>query len=180
MGRAVVEAAQAARLEEEQKKKAEEEKTRQSMADGPKILCDAVAIRGTKGQQLVRHVLVKDLRKAANVMNMELPTHGIFDDKGGQRALFAIFDGQSTAVPAPLAAEVCAKHILGKTLRNLLSLPANNCTATFIKAAPLKAFEDLDRELQVGGVAERCGASLALIIGDWLFTAVVGSCHAVL
>jgi len=79
-----------------------------------------------------------------------------------------------------MAAELCCRHALGKILRNLLSLPANNCTATFVKAALLKTFEDLERELFVAGITERCGASLALVIGDWLFTAVLGPCSAVL
>lgn len=176
--RAVVEAAQAARIEEEKKKHEEDAKAKQVVMAGPKILVDAVSVRNSKKQQLVRHVLVKDLRKAAQVMNMELPMQGIFDDKGGQRALLAIFDGQSAAVPAAMAAEVCCKHVLGKVLRNLLSLPANNCTATFVKAALLKTFEDLTQELQIGGVNERCGCALALVVGDWLFTAVLGGCGA--
>lgn len=176
--RAVVEAAQAQRLEEA--KKAVDEKMLMETKPGPKILVDAFVVRGSKGAQLVRHMLVKDLRKAALVMNMELPTEGIFDDQGGQRALFALFDGQSSASPAPQAAEMCCRNVLGKILRNLLSLPSGSCTATFVKAALLKTFEDLEKELASAGVQERCGASLALVIGDWLFTAVLGSCGATL
>eukprot|EP00928_Gymnodinium_smaydae_P072406 TRINITY_DN55776_c0_g1_i1.p1 TRINITY_DN55776_c0_g1~~TRINITY_DN55776_c0_g1_i1.p1 ORF type:complete len:476 (-),score=97.19 TRINITY_DN55776_c0_g1_i1:134-1561(-) len=176
--RAVVEAAQAARLEET--KKAEEKKEDIFEKPGPKILVDAYVVRSSKGQQLVRHMLVKDLRKAASVMHMEMPTEGIFNDKGGQRALFALFDGQSAESPGPMAAEICCRHVLGKILRNLLSLPAANCTAVFIKAALLKTFEDLEKELQVAQINERCGAALALVIGDYLFTAVLGNCGAVL
>merc|ERR1719215_1682087 len=100
--RAVVEAAQAARLEET--KTVEDEKKKTETKVGPKTLVDAYVVRNSKGAQLVRHMLVKDLRKAASVMNMELPTEGIFDDKGGQRALFALFDGQSAEAPGPMAA----------------------------------------------------------------------------
>lgn len=171
---AVVQAAQAARIEETKTK----EEAKKAEKAGTRTIVDAYVVRGSKGAQLVRHMLVKDLRKAASVMQLELPVHGIFDDQGGQRALFALFDGQSSTEPAPLAAEMCCRHVLGKILRNLLSLPASSCTATYVKAAMLKTFEDLEKELVVAGCMERCGCSLALVVGDWLFTAVLGRCGA--
>jgi len=133
---------------------------------------------------MVRNILVKDLRRAANVMGLTLPLRGIFDDGGGNRALFAIFDGQ---VPpeggggGAKAAEICCRQVLGKVLRNLLSLPADSCTATFVKAALLKTFEDLEKELVIAKCNELLrGASLVLVVGEWLFSAVLGRCGGLL
>jgi len=172
---ALVQQAQQTALEEQKKLEAQK-KTETNILTGPRIFADGVVMRGTKGQQLVRHMLVKDLRKAAGAMRMALPVSGIFDDGGGPRALFALFDGHGMEGSGfgPKASEHCCRHVLGNVLRNLLSLPADSCTATFVKAALLKTFEDLDTELVTMQVPDRCSASLVLIIGEWLFSACLG------
>eukprot|EP00927_Polykrikos_kofoidii_P040565 TRINITY_DN34649_c0_g2_i1.p1 TRINITY_DN34649_c0_g2~~TRINITY_DN34649_c0_g2_i1.p1 ORF type:complete len:489 (-),score=111.74 TRINITY_DN34649_c0_g2_i1:210-1676(-) len=176
---AMVQAAQMAALEE-QKKAEDAKKAEHATHTGPRILADGLVSRGkTTGPQLARLVLVKDLRKAAGAMRMLLPTQGIFNDGGGPRALFALFDGHGGDGFGAKAAEHCCRHVLGHVLRNLLSLPSDSCTATFVKAALLKTFEDLEGELAMAQIMERCNASLALIIGDWFFSAVLGRCGAI-
>eukprot|EP00929_Paragymnodinium_shiwhaense_P107848 TRINITY_DN74202_c0_g1_i1.p1 TRINITY_DN74202_c0_g1~~TRINITY_DN74202_c0_g1_i1.p1 ORF type:complete len:490 (-),score=135.90 TRINITY_DN74202_c0_g1_i1:81-1550(-) len=175
---AMVQAAQEAALEE-QKRLEELKKAQVEQQKGDKIFADGVMVKGTKGAQMVKQILVKDLRKAASAMRMKLPEHGIFNDGGGLRALFALFDGHGGEGLGPKSAEHCCRHLLGNILRNLLSLPVEHCTATFVKAALLKTFEDLESELLMAQVPDRCHASLILVVGEWLFSAVLGHCGAV-
>lgn len=163
---------------------AEEEKV-EVPAEPPNVLVDAVCITGitdaTKQKALVRHVIVKDLNKIANRMNVVLPKTNVFKDKA-PIGLYALFDGQAGATPGPSASEFCARNIHVKVLDNLASLPANQATETFVKAALIKSFEDLDAEILRPEllVQDGCGAAVALIIGDIIFTAVLGPCNAVM
>jgi len=160
---------------------AEEEENQKSVA------VDAVSLGRADGsgeKPLVRHVIVKDLRKVAARSKMSLPTEGIFADRATVQ-LFALFDGQSCAdaqQPGPLAAEWCAKQVLPKLLRNLSALPPGYENVTFVKASLTKTFEDLDKEIlkQQPGIHDGCGASVGLLVGEKLFTSVVGKCEAVL
>jgi serine/threonine protein phosphatase PrpC len=151
-----------------------------------RVAVDAVSLgRGdeAKGKTpLVRHVIVKDLRKVAARSKVSLPANGLFEGKAPVM-LFALFDGQSCAeTPGPLAAEWCAKQILPKLLRNLSALPPGYENETFVKATLLKTFEDLDKDILRGqpAIHDGCGGAVALTVGEKLFTAVVGRCDAVL
>lgn len=153
-------------------------------AEPPNVLVDAASTGGpadSKQKPLVRHVLVKDLNRIAMRAKVDIPKGGIFKDKAPM-GLYALFDGQSSAgSPDPSAAEFCARNFHTKLLDNLAQLPPDSASPTFVKAALIKTFEDLDIELlsthlDVGG---GCGAAVALLIGGFIFTAVLGRCCAV-
>lgn len=147
----------------------------------PNIMMDAVSLGGPSGRPLARHVLVKCLRKVADRARVPLPTTDLFKDKAPM-GLFALFDGQSGAgEPGPGAAEFCARNFHKKVMENLSALPPNCTSDAFVKAALVKSFEDLDQELlEQPDVKDGCGAAVALILGDHLFTAVLGGCEGVL
>lgn len=161
-------------------------------SDGPKenplpVLADGVCLGGTHlggGKPVVRHVLVKDLRKVARHIKLSLPAEGVFSQHA-PLGLFALFDGQSGMGEAgPIAAEYCARHFHEKLLKSLSALPPDRVNDTFVKASFLKTFEDLDSDLLSKGLApDGCGAAVAFIIGpphNKLFTAVLGRCDALL
>lgn len=166
---------------EEQKQAAQEEENSESL----RVAVDAVSLgrADAAGEKpLVRHIIVKDLRKVAARSKVALPTGGLFENRA-PLMLFALFDGQSCAeAPGPLAAEWCAKQVLPKLLRNLSALPPGYENPTFVKATLTKTFEDLDKEILRGqpAIHDGCGAALALMVGEKLFTAVCGKCDAVL
>lgn len=153
-------------------------------ADPPNVLVDAAsggAPADAGKKPLVRHVLVKDLNKVAARLKVDLPKANIFKDRAPM-GLYALFDGQSCAgAPDPSAAEYCARNFHTKLLGNLARLPPDSASPTFVKAALIKTFEDLDMEMLnnqlevVGG----CGAAVGLLIGNVAFTAVLGRCRTV-
>jgi len=171
--------------EQEAKKAAElDAQEEEEAAEKFRVQVDAVTFgRSESGEKpLVRHVIVKDLRKVAARQRVSLPTGGHFDGKAPV-LLFALFDGQSCAeAPGPLAAEWCSKNMLPKLLRNLSALPPGYENDVFIKATLKKTFEDLDKDILVGqpAIHDGCGASVAVLIGERLFTAVCGNASAVL
>jgi hypothetical protein len=149
--------------------------------DSLKVAIDAVSLGRTDGageKPLVRHVIVKDLRKVAARSRISLPAGGVFENRV-QVMLFALFDGQSCAeAPGPFAAEWCSKSLIPKLLRNLSALPPGYENATFVKATLKKTFEDLDKDILTGqpGIHDGCGAAVVLTVGEKLFTAVTGRC----
>jgi len=151
----------------------------------PLVLVDAVSLGNVEDgrkKPLVRHVLVKDLRKVAARSKVTLPASGLLEDRAPM-SLFALFDGQSCAgETGPLAAEYCANQVLGKLLRNISALPPGYVNETFIKATLLKTFEDLDKEILTGqpAIHDGCGAAMVLTVGERLFTSVAGKCNVVL
>mmetsp|Transcript_43818 Transcript_43818/g.115748 ORF Transcript_43818/g.115748 Transcript_43818/m.115748 type:complete len:470 (-) Transcript_43818:268-1677(-) len=174
----LVQAAQQQYLDEQKALEAEKVRLDEERSLGQRLFVDAVFVPGKSGQQLVRHVLVKDLQKVAGALNIRLPNTGIFSDSG-QRALFALFDSQGT-LAASKVAETCCRQLPVKLLRNLASLPVESCNPTFVKASLLRTFEDLEQDLTTSGINDRCGVSLALVVGSWLFSAVFGQCGAVM
>jgi len=173
-------------LQEEQQAAEEAKKEEEILLQQlPLVLVDAVSLGqidvGGK-KPLVRHVLVKDLRKVAARSKVTLPSDGLFENRAPM-SLFALFDGQSCAeAPGPLAAEWCANQVLPKLLRNISALPPGYVNETFVKATLTKTFEDLDKEILQGqpAIHDGCGGAIAFTLGDKLFTAVAGKCSAVL
>lgn len=167
---------------EEQKQAALDEELLESPL---RVLVDAVSLGRAEGigeKPLVRHMIVKDLRKVAARSKVNLPAGGLFENRAPV-FLFAVFDGQSCAdQPGPLAAEFCAKQVITKLLRNLSALPPGYENATFVKATLTKSFEDLDKDILRGqpGINDGCGAAVALVVGEKLFSAVIGKCDVVL
>lgn len=153
--------------------------------DAPNVLVDAVSLGGPvdgKQKPLVRHVLVKDLNKIGTRLKLEHPKTGIFGNKAPM-GLYALFDGQSCAGdPGPLAAEFCARNFHLKLLERLSRLPPLPADEASVEASLRGTFEDLDRELLANqlDVKDGCGAAVALLVGDHLFTATLGRCSAVL
>jgi len=151
----------------------------------PLVLVDAVSLGQVddgRKKPLVRHVLVKDLRRVAARSKVTLPATGLLENRASM-SLFALFDGQSCAGEyGPMAAEYCANQVLNKLLRNISALPPGYVNETFMKATLLKTFEDLDKDILQGQTAihDGCGAAVALTVGNRLFTAVAGKCKVVL
>lgn len=143
------------------------------------LLAHGVSV-GVVGKPVVRTVLVKDLRKAAKLLKIPLPTQGVFS--GTACGLFALFDGQSCAGEVgPQAAGYCAQQFHLKVLPKLAALAPDRCFDKFVATALSDAFSDLDEELvQRPEGAEGCGACVALVVGQKLFTAVVGKCNVIL
>ncbi|CAE7546231.1 unnamed protein product [Symbiodinium microadriaticum] len=167
--------------EEAKELQAKELREEEEAAATLRVAVDAVSL-GRVDLNLVRHIVVKDLRKAAARSKIALPTGGLFENKAPLQ-LFALFDGQSAAEgPGPMAAECCAKALQPKLLRNMSAIPQGYENATFIKACLKKAFEDLDKEVLRNhpGVSDGCGGAVALLVGEKLFTAVCGSCELTL
>jgi len=151
--------------------------------DAPNVLVDAVSLGGAAGQKpLVRHVLVKDLNKIGTRMKFEHPKTGVFSNKAPM-GLYAIFDGQSCAgEPGPMAAEFCARNFHTKLLKRLAELSPEAADEANVQAALVRTFEDLDVELLTNQpeIMDGCGASVCLLIGQTVFTAVLGQCSAAL
>lgn len=159
---------------------AQRDKNKEEPVEGLPLLVHGVSV-GVVGKPVVRTVLVKDLRKAARQLKMPLPTQGIF--AGAACGLFALFDGQScTGEVGPQAAGYCAQQFHLKILPKLAALAPDNCNYNGnVSAALVECFTDLDDELQQRAEgAEGCGACVALVIGQTLFTAIVGKCNAIL
>merc|ERR1719277_2814102 len=115
---------------------------------------------------MVRHVLVKDLAKIAARTNSPLPRTGVFGDRA----------------PGPAAAEFCARNFHARLLARLAKVQEDSPAEADVEKALRDTFEDLDHELQTctPEVNDGCGAAVALLIGRWVFTAVLGRCSAVL
>lgn len=150
-------------------------------ADPPNVLVDAVSLpTDGKAKPLVRHVIVKDLNRVAQMKNIDFPTWDIFQNKAPV-GLYALFDGQACgAAPGPVAAEFCARNFHGKVLENLAMLRQGVANETYVKAALIKSFHDLDAEClaQHPEGVDGCGAAVALLVGGHLFVAVLGRCSA--
>jgi len=168
--------------EEQTEEQAKEEEEEQLFL---RVSVDAVSLgRGDEAREkpLVRHVIVKDLRKVAARSKVSLPGGGLFEGRA-PILLFALFDGQSCAEsPGPLAAEWCAKQVLPKLLRNLSAVPPGYEKENFVKATLTKTVADLDKEIlrSQPTIHDGCGAAIALTVGEKLFTAVCGKCDILL
>jgi len=152
-------------------------------AEAPNVLVDAVA-SGLDGKTkpLVRHVLVKDLNRVAQMKSIEFPFTDLFQGKA-PIGMYALFDGQScSGMPGPAAAEYCARNLHTKVMDNLVMLKQGSGTEPFIKAAIIKSFHDLDADYLAlrPEAQDGCGAAVALLIGGHLFVATLGRCTAVL
>lgn len=151
-----------------------------SSLGGPvKTATDKVAVK-----PYVSHIVVKDLRRVAHNMNVVLPDSNLFIDRSAV-ALFALFDGQSSAdveSPGSQAVEWCCRNIHAKLLKNMSSLTPRETNEAGVMAMLQRSLAELDQELLVEQltIQDGCGASVALLIGDTLFMAVIGKCGVLL
>lgn len=161
------------------------EKAKHVPALPPNVLVDAMYFPGSadpKQKPLLRHVIVKDLNKVADRLKLEHPTTGVFENLAPM-GLYAVFDGMSGAGEVgPLAAEFCARNFHTKLLTAFAELTAIGSSAQNVQAAIVRSFEDLDRDLLENNpeITDGCGAAVALLVGQLLFTATLGRCTAVL
>lgn len=132
----------------------------------------------------VRHICVNDLRRVAKNANVTLPESNLFAERSSI-ALFALFDGQCSAnvqSPGSFAAEWCCRNIHTKLLQHMSSLMPSQTNEMGVTSMLRNIFAELNQELlsdQVG-ILDGCGASLALLISDRLFTAAIGNCGILL
>lgn len=163
----------------------QEHEDRTKPADAPNVLVDTASSimfggsAASKAKPLVRHVLVKDLNKVAQLKNFEFPKTDLFQNKA-PLGLYAIFDGQSSSTPGPAAAEYCARNFHTKVMENLKMLRQTTATAAYLKAALIKSFHELDADYLATKpqVEDGCGAAVALLLGNHIFIATLGRCGA--
>lgn len=169
-------------------------------AKPPHVLADAVYFRGaadSKQKPLLRHVIVKDLNKVARQLEFEMPVAGIFKNKAPM-AMYAVFDGTAgLGTAGPVSVEFCARNFHSTLLAGLANVgkatsmlagavgPAGRAemtTAKLVEAALGQSLVALDAELLAKNpeAEDGCGAAVALLVGEQLFLAVVGSCTAIL
>lgn len=162
------------------KEEIDKEKRLDEAAVANNLFDAASSSEGSGAKPLVRHVLIKDIRKVASSMKVELPVGGLFANRA-PIALFAMFDGHPSGEDAgPLVAEWCARQAHVKLLTNLVALPADWANEKLIKDALYKSLEDLDNDLRANQQYNACGATVVLMVGDRVFTGVLGFCGAVL
>eukprot|EP00931_Biecheleriopsis_adriatica_P020396 TRINITY_DN13646_c0_g1_i1.p1 TRINITY_DN13646_c0_g1~~TRINITY_DN13646_c0_g1_i1.p1 ORF type:complete len:476 (+),score=101.21 TRINITY_DN13646_c0_g1_i1:103-1530(+) len=167
-------------------REAEEERAAAAQAAAvrpPRVLVDAVYTRGSsdaKQKPLMRHVIVKDLNKVASQLKFELPTDGIFEGRAPM-GLYCLFDGMCGAGKAgPAAAEFCARNFHTALLTCLSELGAFGAKA--VELAVLTSLKKLDKDLleKNESLEDGCGAAVALLVGDYMFVALLGRCGALL
>jgi len=163
-----------------------EKEFRKIPAEPPNVLVEAVASGGPadgKAKPLVKHVIVKDINRVAQMKNIEFPTGDLFANKA-PIGLYALFDGQAcaSAAPGPAAAEYCARNLHTKVMDNLAMLKQGSGTEAYVKAALIKSFHDLDADFlaTTADIQDGCGAAVALVVGDHVFLASLGRCIATL
>ncbi|CAK0821776.1 unnamed protein product, partial [Prorocentrum cordatum] len=160
----MVKAAQQKYLDEQEALRAEKQKQDTELQKGHQLVADAAVWPG-RGSRLARHVVVRDLRKVAGALNIQLPSQGVFAAPG-PRALLALFDGHGAGGQDqdPKVVEMCCRSLPTTVLRNLAPLcNAPQCTPAFVKATLLKTFEDLPAP--PAGSAP-CSAAVLLVVGD--------------
>jgi len=152
--------------------------------EAPPVLVDAVSLGipgDGKGKPFVRHVIVKDLHKIASRMQSRIPREGIFKNKA-PIGLYALFDGQSCAgSPGAMAAEFCARNFHTQLLERLAALP-DAAEAKTVKHALELVFKNLDEVMLKNQpeILDGCGAAVVLLIGEHVFSSLIGQCTAVL
>lgn len=127
----------------------------------------------------VRHVLVKDLAKAAQALRMSI------EHLDRPCALYALYDGHratsSTNGTGNICAEFCMKHLHQKLLPKLAAF-RGQWEDERLKAAMQQSFEELDTEFaeKHASAVEGCSAAVAFVTGQRLVLAGVGDVACVL
>jgi hypothetical protein len=174
------------RIEEELARKEED----RMKALPPNVLVDAVSVSssstapppGGAQKPLVRHVVVKDMLKVAARSQVELPRTGLFKQKA-PIGLYAVFDGTPCAASTGAsAAEFCARSFHTRFLSSLSYATSQFPNEAFVRTVLRNTVLDLERELhsQFPDAKYGCAAAVAVIIGDYVFTACIGQCGVVL
>ncbi|CAJ1373584.1 unnamed protein product [Effrenium voratum] len=125
----------------------------------------------------VRHVLVKDLAKAAQAMRMSV------EHLDRPCALYALYEGHRgspSSGSANACAEFCVKHLHQKLLPKLSAF-RGFWEDTRLQVAMRESFEELDAEFieKHPGLPDGCCAAVALVTGPRVVIASLGDVAAV-
>ncbi|CAE7825311.1 unnamed protein product [Symbiodinium sp. CCMP2592] len=125
----------------------------------------------------VRHVLVKDLAKAAQAMRMSI------EHLDRPCALYALYEGhrgRPSSGTANACAEFCVKHLHQKLLPKLSAF-RGFWEDTRLQVAMRESFEELDAEFieKNPGVPDGCCAAVALVSGHRVVISTLGDVAAV-
>lgn len=130
------------------------------------------------GLKRVRHVVVQDLTRAANVLRMPI------DHLDRPCSLFALFDGQrGPAKGGNACAEFCARHLHEKLLARLSDF-RGSWSAQRFNTSIHEVFAELDAEFtekhSESDVNHGCSAAVALLMGQRVVLASVGDVTCIL
>lgn len=138
------------------------------------FVAEAGYMQGRAEAQNDRHVVVKDLAKAAK--SLKIPVDSL--DK--PLALFAIYDGHS----GTRCSEYCAQHFHKKLLPRLakVSIRREQSVEEQIPLALMAALQELDEDFMAKYRTDRsgCCVQIALLVGRRLYAAGLGAARAVL
>lgn len=125
----------------------------------------------------VKHVLVRDLAKAAQALRMSI------EHLDRPCAMYALYEGHRGGPSGNACADFCAKHLHGKLLPRL-SAYRGYWEDSRLEAAMRDSFAELDSSFaeKHPGIADGCSAAVALVVGCRLVVASVGDiacqlCH---
>lgn len=125
----------------------------------------------------VRHLLVKDLTKAASVLRMSI------EHLDRPCALYALYDGHRGGPGAggDVCADFCAKHLHQKLLPKLAAF-RGHWEHTRLETAMRESCEELDAEFaeKHPTAVDGCSAAVALLIGQRLVLASLGDVACIL
>eukprot|EP00928_Gymnodinium_smaydae_P009584 TRINITY_DN13596_c0_g1_i1.p1 TRINITY_DN13596_c0_g1~~TRINITY_DN13596_c0_g1_i1.p1 ORF type:complete len:556 (-),score=124.38 TRINITY_DN13596_c0_g1_i1:62-1615(-) len=125
--------------------------------------------------QQVKHVIVRDLGKAAQALRMSI------EHVDRPAALYALYEGHRATSSSNTCADFCAKHLHGKLLPKLASYRGFWDDAR-LETAMRESFEELDASYaeKHPGSSEGCSAAVALLLGNRLVVASAGDISCVL
>ncbi|CAE7539510.1 unnamed protein product [Symbiodinium natans] len=125
----------------------------------------------------VRHVLVRDLAKAAQAMRMSIEH---LDRPCAMYALYEGHRGRPSSGTANACAEFCVKHLHQKLLPKLAAF-RGFWEDTRLEVAMRESFEELDAEFteKHPGVPDGCCATVALVSGHRVVITTLGDVAAV-
>eukprot|EP00811_Abedinium_folium_P014339 NODE_2334_length_2233_cov_9.581197.p1 GENE.NODE_2334_length_2233_cov_9.581197~~NODE_2334_length_2233_cov_9.581197.p1 ORF type:complete len:600 (-),score=177.33 NODE_2334_length_2233_cov_9.581197:434-2038(-) len=117
----------------------------------------------------VRHVLVRDLVRAAQALRMSI------EHLDQPCALHALYDGHRAAAAGNACAEFCAKHLHTKLLPKLAAF-RGYWSDDRLRAVVRASFEELDEAFaeRHPGIPDGCSAAIALVLGNRLIVASIG------
>mmetsp|Transcript_74091 Transcript_74091/g.176479 ORF Transcript_74091/g.176479 Transcript_74091/m.176479 type:complete len:534 (+) Transcript_74091:97-1698(+) len=117
----------------------------------------------------VRHVIVRDLARAATALRISL------DHFDKPCAMYALYEGHRGGASGNVCTDFCAKHLHGKLLPKLTAFRGYWDDAR-LEAALQASFEELDAEFaeKHPGTSEGCSAAVALVTGNRLVVASLG------
>jgi len=117
----------------------------------------------------VRHVIVRDFKKAAQALRMSI------EHLDQPCAMYALYEGHRGSASGNTCSEFCAKHFHGKLLPKLAAF-RGDWDDERLRGAMRESFEELDASFaeKHPGVTEGCSAAVALVLGRRLVVASLG------